>query len=99
MNCYWRYDVPALKGEAGAFAAPIGKAWQIRSTNEKFSWIFFIRCALPISGERIAGPIVLALHKGNERIGEAQTTNRSASPIVIEIANKFCCTDQKRKYV
>jgi hypothetical protein len=45
------------------------------------------------------GPIVLALHKGNERIGEARRTIRSASPIVIEIAKKFCCTDQKRKYV
>jgi hypothetical protein len=28
----------------------------------------------------------LALHKKNERIGEARTTIRSASPIVIEIA-------------
>jgi hypothetical protein len=70
----------------GAFAVPIGKAWQIRSANKKISRIFFIRCALPIVGERIAGPIVLALHKRNERIGKAQTTIRSALPIVIEIA-------------
>jgi hypothetical protein len=41
----------------------------------------------------------LALHKGSERIGKALTTNRSTSPIVIEIANKFCCTDRRRKYV
>ncbi len=47
----------------------------------------------------MAGPIELALHKGNERIGEARTTNRSASPIGIEIANKFFCTDWKQKYV
>jgi hypothetical protein len=30
-------------------------------------------------------PIVLAQHKENERIGEAQINIRSASPIVIEI--------------
>jgi hypothetical protein len=30
--------------------------------------------------------IVLALHKENERTGEARTTIRSTSPIVIEIA-------------
>jgi hypothetical protein len=88
-----------LKAKRGAFAAPIGKAQRIHSANEKFSWIFFIRCALPISGERIAGPIVLALHKGNERIGKARRTIRSASPIGIEIAKKFCCTDRKQKYV
>jgi hypothetical protein len=87
------------KAKRGAFAAPIGKAQRIRSANEEFSRFFLIRCALPISGARIVGPIVLALHKGNERIGEARATNRSASPIVIEITNKFCCTDRKRKYV
>jgi hypothetical protein len=51
-----------------------------------FRKIFVICCASPIGGVRIAGPIVLAQHKGNERIGEAQTTIHSASPIVIEIA-------------
>jgi hypothetical protein len=88
-----------LKAKRGAFAAPIGEERQIRSANEKFSRIFFIRCASPISGERIVEPIVLALQKGNERIGEARTTNRNASPVVIEIANKFCYTDRKQKYV
>jgi hypothetical protein len=47
---------------------------------------FYIRCASPIGGARISGPIVFALHKEKERIGEARTTIRSALPIVIEIA-------------
>jgi hypothetical protein len=46
---------------------------------------FFIRCALPMSGERIAGLIVLTQHKRKERKSEAQITIRSASPIGIEI--------------
>jgi hypothetical protein len=33
--------------------------------------------------------MVLAQHKGNERIGEAQTAIHSALPIVIEIAYYF----------
>jgi hypothetical protein len=86
-----------LSGET--LAAPIGEAGQIRSANMKFSRIFFSCCALPIGRERIAGPIVLALHKGNERMGEEWTTIRSAWPIVIEVAYCFCCTDRKRKYV
>jgi hypothetical protein len=48
---------------------------------------FFFCCASPNGGERIAEPIVLAQYKGNERIGKAWTTIRSASPIVIEIFN------------
>jgi hypothetical protein len=68
-------------------AAPIGEAGQIRSANMKFSRIFlYVHCTLPIGGIRIAGPIVLAQHKENERIGKARLTIRSASPIVIEIA-------------
>ncbi len=91
------YGTNRRSGET--LAAPIGEAGQIRSANMKFSRIFFFRCASPISRTRIVEPIVLTLHKGNERIGEAQTTIRSASPIVIEIAYYFCCTDRKRKYV
>ncbi len=75
-----------LKAKWGAFAAPIGEVRRICSANKKFSQIFFIRCALPISGERIAAPVVLAQHKEHERIDEAQKTICSASPIVIEIA-------------
>ncbi len=72
----------------GTLAAPIGEARQIRSANTKFLQIFFyVRCASPISGVRIAAPIVLAQHKENERIGEARITIRSASPIVIELAS------------
>jgi hypothetical protein len=81
---------PALKGEVrhlrnanrqkrGKFAAPIGS----------FHGFIFIRCASPIGGERIAGPIVLVLHKGNERIGEERTTIPSALPIVIELPSNF----------
>jgi hypothetical protein len=86
-----------LKAMRGAFAAPIGKARRIHSANrrsavnsqcqlEVFADYFFIRCAEPIGGDRIAGPIVLALHNENKRIGEARTTIRSTSPIVLEIA-------------
>ncbi len=65
---------------------PIGKAGRIRNANKKFSCIFFIRCASPIGRVRIAVSIVLAEHKGNERIGKARTTVCSTSAIVIEIA-------------
>jgi hypothetical protein len=76
----------ANRQSGGMLAKPIGKAGQIRSTSKKFCGFFYVRCASPICGARIAGPIVLALHKENERIGEVRTTIRSASPIVIEIA-------------
>jgi hypothetical protein len=66
--------------------ALIGEAGRIRSAIKKFSWIFFIRCASPIGRVRIAAQIVLVQLKRNERIGKAQITVRSASPIVIEIA-------------
>jgi hypothetical protein len=69
---------PELKGEAGTFTAPIGKARGIHSANYKLSRISFYSLRLPIGGERIAGPIVFALHKGNERIGKVWTTIRSA---------------------
>jgi hypothetical protein len=58
----------------------------IRSANKLISRIFIIRCASPISGARIAAPIVLAQYKEHERIGEARTSTRRASPIVIELA-------------
>jgi hypothetical protein len=75
-----------LKAKQGAFAAPIGEARRICSANKKFTRIFFVRCALPINGEWIAAPIVLALHKEHERIDEARTSMRCISPIVIELA-------------
>jgi hypothetical protein len=79
--------LPALKGEAGHLhRANRRSAANSQRQLEVFADFFFIHCALPICGERIAGPIVLALHKGNERIGKARTTICSASPIVIEIA-------------
>jgi hypothetical protein len=71
------------------FAAPI----------KKFCGFFFIRCALPNGRVRIAAPIVLAQHKGNKRISNAWTSICRASPIVIEIACYFRCTDPKRDYV
>jgi hypothetical protein len=79
--------LPTLRlwAKQGIFAAHIGEAGQICSANNKFSRIFFC-CASPIGGVQITGLIVLAKLKRNERIGEAQTTIRSASHIVIEIA-------------
>jgi hypothetical protein len=38
---------------------------------------------LPISGVRIAAPIVLAQHKRSERIGKAQKLMCDALPIVL----------------
>jgi hypothetical protein len=64
-----------------------------------FSWIFVIHCALPISGAQIAVPIVLAQRKGNQRKCGLQTSMCRALPVVIELANLFCCSDRKRKYV
>jgi hypothetical protein len=78
----------ANRQSGGTLATPIGEAGPIHSTNTKFSQIFFVRCASPISGVRIAEQIVpvLAKHKENGRIGEAGKTISSASPIVKEIA-------------
>ncbi len=67
---------PHLQAKQGEFIAPI----------RSFRGFFYVRFASPIGGAGIAGLIVLALHKESERIGEARTTIRSASPIVIEIA-------------
>jgi hypothetical protein len=84
---YWRCEAfCANRQSGGTLAAPIGEAGQIRSANMKFSQIFYVRCALPISGVQIAEQIVLAEHKENERIGKVWITMRSALPIVIEIA-------------
>ncbi len=85
---YWRYIDgtaningtvlrPALIGEAGALSA---------AALSFFRGFLYIRCASPISGARIAAPIVLALHKEHERIGKEWTSMRSGSPIVIELA-------------
>ncbi len=67
---------PRLKAKRGEFVAPI----------KSFRGFFYVRRASPVSGVRIVAPIVLALHKENERIGEAWTSIRRASPIVREIA-------------
>ncbi len=67
---------PHLQAKRGEFVAPI----------IRFSRIFHICRPSPISGVRIAAPIVLAQHKEHERIGEAQTPVRCASPIVIELS-------------
>ena len=78
------YGANRRSGET--LTAPIGKAGEFVAPIRSFGGFFYVRCASPISGVRIAAPIVLALHKDNERIGEARRTIRSASPIVIEIA-------------
>jgi hypothetical protein len=77
---------PALKGEAGR----LRRANRRSATNSQRQFQvfadFFIPCASPTAPVRIAGPIALAQHKGNERIGEARTSLCRASPIVIELA-------------
>ncbi len=67
---------PCLQAKRSEFVAPI----------QSFRGFFYVRCASPISGVRIAAPIVLAQHKENKRIGEGRLTIRSASPIVTELA-------------
>jgi hypothetical protein len=67
---------PRLLAKQGAFAVPI----------RKFSRIYHNCHASPISGVRIAAPIVLAQHQGNERIGKARTPVCRTLPIVIELA-------------
>jgi hypothetical protein len=52
-------------------------------------FFLYIRCTSPIGGVRITEPIVLAQHKGNERIVEAQTPIRCASPIVEKLPINF----------
>jgi hypothetical protein len=75
-----------LLAKRGISFTHIGKAGQIRSASKKFLRIFFLHCASPIGGVRIAGSIVLAQHRENKRIGKSQKTIHSALRIVIEIA-------------
>jgi hypothetical protein len=82
-----------------ALATPLGEAGCFRSANIKIFAYFHISRASPIIGVQIVVPKVLAQYKSNERIGEARTPVRRTSPIVIKLAYKFRCTDQKRKYV
>jgi hypothetical protein len=86
---------PVLKGEAGRLYSPNKRSAANSQRQLEVFVDFFFRCALPIGRDRIVGSIVLALHTDNERRGEARTTIRSASPIVIEIIYSFCCTDRK----
>ncbi len=97
---YWHYvdDIayiigaalhPALihVGEArGALSAPKGEARRFRSAKKFFRGFLFICHASPISSERIAIQIVLAQHKGHERIGEVRTSMCRALSIVKELA-------------
>ncbi len=71
---------PALKG-----AAHIGEAGCICRANNENSQICYVHCASPVSGMKIAAPIVLAQHQEHGRIGEGQEL--------------LCCTDWKRKFV
>jgi hypothetical protein len=61
---YWRCVAFGANRQSGeTLAAPICEAGRIRSANMKFSRIFYVRCASPISGVRISAPIVLAQYK------------------------------------
>jgi hypothetical protein len=79
----FRWTLP-LRAKRGILAAPIGEAGCIHSDNAKNSRIFFICCASPISGVRIAALKVLA-REGHERIGEAHKAIWHASTISLEI--------------
>jgi hypothetical protein len=58
---------------------------------------FSIHHAIFVSGIKIAGPIIVAQHKGHKRIGESRKRFRCA--FGIKIAKLFCCTDRKWKPV
>ncbi len=97
---YWRCDAPCAYRQSGAHSPRLqAKRGAFAASILRFSRIFHICCASPISGVRIVALIVLEQHKRNERIGKVRTPVCCASPIVIELAYKFCCTDRKRKYV
>ncbi len=95
---YWRYIadtaniigaawLTALIGEVGKRSPhQYAKRGEFVAPIQSFRGFFYVRCASPLGGIRIAAPIVLAQHKENERIGEARETIRSVLPIVIEIA-------------
>jgi hypothetical protein len=89
---------PALIGEAVRTRRAFRRSGAL-SPILRFSRIFHIHRASPISGIRIVAPIVLAQYKSNERIGEARTPVCRTSPIVIQLAYKFRCTDRKRKNI
>jgi hypothetical protein len=62
-------SLPALKGEAVRLrCASRRSAANSQRLKDNFRGFFSTRCASPISGERIAAPIVMAQHKENERI-------------------------------
>jgi hypothetical protein len=64
----------------------LAKRREFGSPIRSFHGFFYVCCASSIVGVRIAGLIVLAQHKENERIGEAQKTI-SPSRFVIEPNN------------
>ncbi len=88
-----------LQAKRCALATPLGEASAFAAPIFRFLLIFHICRASPICSVRIITLIVLAQHKRNERISEARTQVRRVSPIVIELAYIFRCTDRKQKYV
>jgi hypothetical protein len=77
---------PALKGEADNARCAYRHIGEFTVPIISFQGFFYFRSVSPISGVRIAGPIVLVQHKGHERIGKPRMPIRRALPIVIEIA-------------
>jgi hypothetical protein len=61
-----------LKVKWGTLATPIGKGGKFAAKIKSFCRFFYFHCALPIGRVRIAGHMVFAKHKGNERIGKEQ---------------------------
>ncbi len=71
-------------------ATPIGEVGQIHSGNMKFSWIFFVCCASPIGGVRIAGQIVLAQHKElKEQVKRGKLFAALCPPLLQKLPNNF----------
>jgi hypothetical protein len=63
-----------LEATWGILATPIGRAGHICSANDEILLIFlFVARRLLAEYVQIAGPLVLAQHKGNERKGKVDT--------------------------
>jgi hypothetical protein len=73
---------------------PSGANTYSSSDLGKFVDFFFIRRALPISGVKVAAPIVLAQHK---RPGEVRKHISHVAPTVKVFALQLFSTERKRK--
>jgi hypothetical protein len=78
-----RFMKKKTRGQKSHATVPLKANWghrytdrqsgRIRTATTEILQIFFIHCILPVGGLQITGPIVLAQHKANERIGRPRT--------------------------